>query len=89
MEYSSSCRIWVESLATVGTKREEWRYVPISDLAVLMMAAVATGISGCGRGSKKNIKIDGVDGPFVNFVDGKFTLSVVSVVSKSIKAFEP
>lgn len=39
-----------------------------------MLVAVA---SGCGKGSSKNIKIDGVDGPKVNFVDNKLTMAVV------------
>ncbi|MBL7717037.1 MAG: hypothetical protein JNL01_16350 [Bdellovibrionales bacterium] len=33
-------------------------------------------VSGCGRGSNKNVKIDGVDGPRVNFVDNKFTMAL-------------
>lgn len=43
--------------------------------ATLML--ITLGISGCGKGSGKNIKIPGVDGPRVAFVDNKMTLWVV------------
>src|SRR6185437_3629383 len=32
---------------------------------------------GCGKGSNKNVQIDGVQGPNVGFVDGTLTMSVV------------
>ena len=38
---------------------------------------VLASASGCGKGSSKNVKIEGVDGPKVNFVDGKLTMAVV------------
>jgi len=39
--------------------------------------ALALTAPACGKGSSKNVKIDGVDGPKVNFVDGKLTMAVV------------
>ncbi|MEK6577864.1 MAG: hypothetical protein AABZ55_01440 [Bdellovibrionota bacterium] len=44
-------------------------------LAILIVASL--GISSCGKGSNKNVLIDGVDGPRVNFVDNKLTMSVI------------
>jgi hypothetical protein len=44
---------------------------------LILAIALAVAATGCGKGSNKNIKIDGVDGPRVNFVDGKLTLAVV------------
>jgi hypothetical protein len=43
-------------------------------MAVVALSAAGTG---CGKGQSKNIKIDGVVGPNVNFIDNKLTLSVV------------
>jgi hypothetical protein len=37
---------------------------------------VSVSATGCGKGSKKNVKIPGVSGPFVNIVDNKLTMSL-------------
>jgi len=47
------------------------RFAPVA-----LALVVSLGI-GCGKGSSKNVKIDGVDGPRVSFVDGKLTLAVI------------
>jgi hypothetical protein len=45
-------------------------------LAVLCMVSVSAMLTGCGAGgSGKNVKIDGVGGPNVSFIDNKFTLT--------------
>lgn len=46
-------------------------------ISVFASLTLALSISACGKGSSKNVKIDGVDGPKVNFVDGKLTMAVV------------
>ena len=51
-------------------KRRSARVLPI-------LAVLAVSLFSCGKGSGKNVKIDGVIGPNVSFVDGKFTMSVV------------
>ncbi len=54
-----------------------YRRLFVSALAIVAVVLGSTGLAGCGKGSRKNVKIEGVDGPYVNFVDNKFTLSVV------------
>lgn len=44
---------------------------------LLAVSALTFATTGCGKGSGKNIKIPGVDGPRVAFVDNKMTLWVV------------
>lgn len=44
---------------------------------LLALSALTFATTGCGKGSGKNIKIPGVDGPRVAFVDNKMTLWVV------------
>jgi hypothetical protein len=46
-------------------------------LTLTTALTLALSVSACGRGSSKNVKIDGVDGPRVNYVDGKLTMAVV------------
>jgi hypothetical protein len=46
-------------------------------LFVAVMCVSVFTSSGCGKGSQKNPVIDGVQGPNVNFVDNKLTMSVV------------
>jgi len=47
-------------------------YGLVSLVLISMLAA-----TGCGKGTRKNIKIDGVVGPTVNFIDNKLTMAVV------------
>jgi hypothetical protein len=47
-----------------------------SALTLVLAASVAIA-TGCGGGGGGNVKIDGVIGPKVNFIDGKFTLSTI------------
>jgi hypothetical protein len=49
------------------------QWIPATAVAALLLVFGA----GCGKGSSKNVKIDGVDGPRVNFVDNKLTMAVV------------
>jgi hypothetical protein len=46
-------------------------------VVLVSVFTLSIGATGCGKGSNKNIKIDGVAGPYVNFVDGKLTMSVI------------
>ena len=46
-------------------------------MTLIASLSLALSVSACGKGSSKNVKIEGVDGPKVNFVDGKLTMAVV------------
>lgn len=52
-------------------KQPKW----IALSAVLVVASSVT-LAGCGKGQNKNIRIDGVKGPTVNFVDNKLLLNL-------------
>jgi hypothetical protein len=45
--------------------------------SLMAVALMGVALMGCGKGSSKNVVIDGVDGPKVNFVDNKLTMAVV------------
>lgn len=45
--------------------------------AATLLLGFSLALSGCGKGSGKNVAIDGVDGPHVNFIDNKLTMTVV------------
>lgn len=50
----------------------------VKKFAVALVAATfAVSAAGCGTGSGKNVQIDGVSGPNVGFVDGKFMMNAV------------
>jgi len=49
------------------------KHFKITVTTILIVLATAA----CGKGSRKNIKIEGVEGPTVNFIDNKLTMAVV------------
>ena len=44
---------------------------------VSLAMALAVAVTACGKGTGKNIQIDGVVGPRVAFIDNKFTMTVI------------